>query len=241
MDQIVFYWMGEKIDIPRFLVDSIKLSQKGNIKIIQISDEETEKIMGVDKIIRINVSKKTGRPVKWVTDRLTGYSLVETKENNTLFLDADSLVIKNLKLNQFSSGIYLSKRKKNNLINYKSPLFYPEFYKKTLMEVMPFLFYAILINKSENIFNNLLNLLYDLPERFHIWYGDQYCLKKFYDKNKINFKFFEDDFAYVVELSDKSKNTNINLNIKNQLITFKGSTKKHMEPVFNWLKSKQIL
>ena len=75
MDQIVFYWAGEKLELPYFLVKSIRLIHNQKIKIIQLSDLLTKQVKGVNEIIRI-------KPTNYLMlDRKFAYSLVQTKNN----------------------------------------------------------------------------------------------------------------------------------------------------------------
>ena len=229
MDQIVFYWVGEKLELPFFLVKSIRLIYNQKIKIIQLSDTLTKKVNGVDEVIRI-------KPTNYIMlDRTFAYSLVQTKNNRTLFLDADSLVLNKINLNEYIKGIYLTKRQTNFLINYNFPEHYPEFLNKHINEVMPFLFGVILIIDEEFLFKNLIDILKKLPSRFHRWYGDQYSLKKLYDKGNIKFKFLNSNFTYVAGFKGKTNIVNLNLLKSNKVLTFKGGTKKHVREVFNKL------
>ena len=106
MDQIVFYWTGERLEIPCFLVKSIRLIHNQKIKIIQLSDDNTPKVENVDKIIKLKLPKDI------MLARLKAYSFIETLKNRTFFCDADSILLNSLQLNKFSKGIYLAKRKK---------------------------------------------------------------------------------------------------------------------------------
>ena len=69
--QIIFYWIGEKIKIPELLVKSARIIYKEEVKIIQISDELTDKISSVDEVIRF---KPTGN---LIIDRTLGYSKIK--------------------------------------------------------------------------------------------------------------------------------------------------------------------
>ena len=229
MDQIVFYWAGEKLELPFFLVKSIRLIYNQEIKIIQLSDNLTKQVNGVDEIIRI-------KPTNYMMlDRTFAYSLVKTKNNKTLFLDADSLVLNKINLDTYKKGIYLTKRQTNFLINYNSPEYYPEFLNKHFNEVMPYLFGIILIVDEEFFFENIIDILKKLPSRFHRWYGDQYSLKKLYDKGIIKFKFLNSDFTYIAEFDGKTKKINLDLLRSNKVLTFKGGKKNYMRAVFKRL------
>ena len=89
MDQIVFFWRGEDITIPEYFVKSIKIRNLKNIKIVQVSDTKTKKIEGVDIFINKDLPKDL------MSARLKAFSLVQTKNTNTIFCDADSLLINN--------------------------------------------------------------------------------------------------------------------------------------------------
>ena len=229
MDQIVFYWVGNNIEIPSYLVKTIRLIYKNEINIIQISDNSTLKIPDVSEIKRIHITKNM------MVDRVKGYSIINTKNNNTLFLDADSLCLNVVNFNNYKNGVYLTKRKTNYLINFNNPEYYPEFVEKRFCDVMPYLFGSILIIDKVNFFNDLLIILKELPERFHRWYGDQYALKKLYDKNIINFDFIDKDFLYIVELDGVTKKINLHLNENIKILTFKGPTKKYIKTIYKKL------
>ena len=178
MDQIAFFWRGEDTTIPEYFVKSIKIRNLNNIKIIQVSDTKAKKIEGVDILIDKDLPKDL------MSARLKAFSFVETLNTNTIFCDADSLLINKFKLSNFSPGYYLMKREGNFIINHLFPEQYPEFKNKFVLDVMPFLFGAIIICKKENFFINLLKICNNLPPRFHRWYGDQLSLHIFYLDNK---------------------------------------------------------
>ena len=57
MDQIVFFWVGDNLSIPQYLVNSIKKQKMKNTKIIQVSDKITKTVEGVDNHIREEMPK----------------------------------------------------------------------------------------------------------------------------------------------------------------------------------------
>ena len=223
MDQIVFFWTGKNLFIPEYFVKSIRKKVSKKYTIIQVSDTMTNKIDGVDVYITAEL------PADIMTARLKAFSLVETKNKNTIFCDADSLMISELYFNDFDEGYYLMRRKKNSLINHLHPEYFPEFKNKYFMDLMPFLFGAIIISKKENFFVNLYNICINLPKRFHRWYGDQISLHIFYLDNKSKFLFFDQDkYMHII---DKAKNNPtedlpILLGKKIPFITFKGPKSK---------------
>lgn len=230
MDQIAFFWVGENLSIPNYFVNSIKLISQNNFRIIQVTDTKTEKIKGVDKCLR------TSLPNDIMTARLKAYSLVETLKSKTIFCDADTLMINTFDFSKFDIGYHIMKRTKNDLINHNHPEYYPEFKNKYFMDLMPFLFGAIIINQKENFFENLYNICLKLPSRFHRWYGDQISLHIFYLDNQSKFCFFEQNkYMHIVSKNDRL-DTDSSLLIKNKtpFITFKGSiSKKKIGEYFN--------
>jgi len=219
MEQIVFFWKGKDIAIPKLLVQSIKLIENNKINIIQISDDNTPKVENVDKVIKLKL------PNDIMLARLKAYSFIETLKNRTFFCDADSILLNSLQLNKFSKGIYLAKRKKNFFLNYKYPELYPEFINKSAFDVMPFLFGSIIVIEEKNIFSDLLKICKRLPSRFHRWYGDQVSLHKYYLKFPDTFNFFnQDEYLHLIGSEKKYPIINIKnlLNNKVKFITFKG-------------------
>ncbi len=223
MNQLVFFWIGENLVIPEYFVKSIKKIVSKKFKIIQVSNLKTRKIKGVDDIIKADLPKDI------MTARLKAYSLVDTKDTSTIFCDADSLMVCQFNLSNFKRGYYLMKRNNNSLINHLFPEHYPEFKNKYFIDVMPFLFGAIIIIKKENFFNHLLNICLKLPPRFHRWYGDQIALHIFYLDNKSLFLFFDQSkYMYIIDKKDNNPQRSINL-LKEQnipLVTFKGNKSK---------------
>ena len=119
MSRIAFFWTGSNIVIPQYYVDSIRLVQGKDIEIIQLSDQNTPVITGVDSVIR----KKLPTPI--MLARLEAYSQVELDDNYTFFTDADSLLINPLNI-KLSEDILLSPR----LIDFPINANYPEYYEE---------------------------------------------------------------------------------------------------------------
>lgn len=171
-NSIVFFWVGEKVEIPQALVDSIRLVMGDEIDVVQLTNKSTNEVEGVNDIKRFNLSNQI------MIARLEAYSQYEPQTANTFFCDADSIFINKLELPENSSEkIFLSPRQKDFNINHTYPEYYEEFVGKTANQVMPFLFCAIATQGNQQIFfETLLETCKKLPQRFHRWYGDQYSL-----------------------------------------------------------------
>lgn len=222
-NSIVFFWIGEKVEIPQVLVNSIRLVMGNEINVVQLTNKSTKQVEGVNEVKRFDLSNQI------MVARLEAYSRYVPQTENTFFCDADSIFINKLKLPENNTNkIFLSPRKMDFKISSTYPEFYEEFVGKTANEVMPFLFGAIAIKgNQQKFFKEILNISLHLPERFHRWYGDQYALKQYIDKGfdefeKLNLETYLNILyepltpSYLKKVFEK----------KVQLITFKGPHSK---------------
>jgi hypothetical protein len=219
MDQIVFFWIGDNLEVPNLFVKSIRNIQADKIRIIQLSDYKTKEIFGVDDV------KRTDLPKEIMSARLKAYSLVDTASSRTFFCDADTLMLNKLSLKNFKKGTYLTIRPKNFIINHNYPEYYPEFENKYIADVMPFLFGAIVVIEQNNIFSSLLKICLNLENRFHRWYGDQVSLYLYFKENRDSFLFLDQDkYLDIFERDQVINETYIKqlLNQKKIFTTFKG-------------------
>ena len=226
MYSIAFLWVGENTDIPRRLVESIRLVMGDSIDVIQLTDRKTPKVPGVSRVQRSNLSSFI------MVARLQAYSQVKTSEESIFFCDADSLFISPLELNFQDTNILLSKRNIDGLINDRYPEFYPEFTGKRLAEVMPFLFGAIATRGDQSdFFDSLLNICTKLPLRFHRWYGDQYALASALATGSVNYGLLTlEKHLAITKTELSSKQISLARDFGVQMITFKGpSSKAYME------------
>jgi len=226
MNQLVFYWSGENVEIPSILVKSVLISNEG-LKIIQVTDKKTDKIKGANEVIRIDNSDSI------IMDRMKGWSLINTKNNQTLFIDADTIFLKKIDFTKFQKGNYLYKRTTSQMFNSKYETLYPELANKETKDTMPFLGGIVIIIDEDNFFKELKTLSQNLNPNLQKWFGDQYLLKNIYEKKHKFFNLIDENFIKVVEVDKSSKKINLNLSKLNTAITFKGSSKKYMEFVFN--------
>lgn len=170
MRRIAFFWVGSNISIPQYYVESIRMIHGNDIEILQLSDQKTASIEGVDQVLRDDL------PSSIMLARLQAYSRVTIDNNYTFFTDADSLLINPLDIKS-SADILLTPRMVDFPINPNYPEHYVEFQGKMISEVMPFLFGAIAIKNNNTFFKTLQGICESLPTRFHRWYGDQFSLK----------------------------------------------------------------
>ena len=237
---ICFFWVGDKIEIPQSLVQSIRLTMGDKVNVVQLTNYETKEIKGVNSVKRFDLSSKI------MIARLQSYNLYENETNYTFFCDADCVFINKLSLPNIEDiNIFLSPRLKDFKINYNYPEYYEEFVDKTANEVMPFLFCAIATKgNQQKFFKNLLNICLKLPNRFHNWYGDQYSL---FLETKTKLKEFGllDPNIYQYEIKEvlMPKKLEQIIEIGCQILHFKGSQSKiHIEQtmvLLNYLVNKR--
>lgn len=216
-DQIAFFWVGSDNEIPTFLVNSINLIYKKKVKIFHLTNHTTRKINGTTKTIRLSLSDNL------MVARLQAYKNFPYNNKLTFFCDADSLFVQKLNLFELSEDIYLIKRSENFLMNHNWPELYPEFKNKYSIEIMPYLFGGMALKDGKKFFSEILKICFDLPQRFHRWYGDQYALRIFVEKNKPKFNLLPaNTHLKIVRQILTEKDFHIIFNNRVKMITFKG-------------------
>lgn len=234
---IVFFWVGADIYVPHHLVISARMIMGNSVEVIQVTDNKTPAVPGVNSVQRRELS------TFMMLARLEAYSQVQTSSNKIFFCDADSLFINPLKLDFAKSNILLAKRTVNfrlrakfNL-NYFDKIYseeYPEFKGQDALNVMPFLFGAIAIKEDQSAFlNSLLAICRELPQRFHIWFGDQYALKMAVDTKQFNYGYLDTKKHLSIVKNLLSTETLEHMRADDiQMITFKGGVaKQHIHEV----------
>ena len=222
--KFAFFWVGDDISIPSFLVQSIRFIYGGDVTILQLSDHATPSINGVTEVLRKNLSKYI------MLARLEAYSLVNTNKP-TCFLDADCLLINKIKLPSFANNnaMLLERNSAYKKLAFHSSVKenYPEFINKNIYDAMPILFAFIATPDGGKLFKNILTIARTLDERFHYWYGDQMAIKIEWENNKNKYLLLnEHQFFYTVKKT-LEKNELLSLQSEGfQIIHFKGPESK---------------
>ncbi len=198
MKNIAFISLGpESHKNAKYLVKSIKKYCK-DYKIIQISRKVDPRIPEVDYKIEYNFKSN-----KLMIDKLKILSEVFKKFGTLFFLDSDMLITKNLneayKLLKINDLIYTSRKSNFKISNQFQNIEFPEFTNKTVNDVMPYNAGFIGIN-SYSAIKFIEKTCYNLPERFHFWYGDQYAQKIAYDSKRFKINIF--DYRYNNSIKD---------------------------------------
>jgi len=212
----IFLHVGSDIR-PYFLVKSIRKFFK-EVTIIQCTDLTTQKVEGVDEVIRHG-----GDISNLMTFRLEAFSLIDTKKQS-VFLDTDMLVLKEFNLdNYFESDAALCKRSfgLDSVINTSfRGMDLSEYKNHTLGAVYPYLACFTLV-QSKEFWKEADAILKLLDKKFHFWYGDQEALKKIAASNKFKISTVEEAiFACLPE--------EINHSLLPNLIHFKGPSRKSL-------------
>lgn len=169
MKRIAFFWVGDDTALPTFLVQSIRATNGDQVEVVQLTDQRTPPVHGVDAVSRQDL------PTDIMLARLQAYGALAPHPEFTFYCDADSLFLNPLRLDA-PQNILLSPRLQDFPINPNFPEHYPEFEGKMISEVMPFLFGALAVRADASLFQTLLARCQALPARFHRWYGDQFSL-----------------------------------------------------------------
>ena len=214
--RVAFFWIGNDVSIPNYLVQSIRLVGGPEIEVIQLTDFTTPTIPEVSRVSRHTLSESI------MIARLQAYSYLELSSNFTYFCDADSIFINTPHI-ESNADVLLCPRNDNFKINPHYPEYYPEFDGKMILDVMPYMFGAIALRGTNNIFKGLLRKCLKLPSRFHRWYGDQVALSKAVGAGNFNHLLLNPSIYLNIVSSVPTQDqmrTLINEGI--QMLTFKG-------------------
>jgi lipopolysaccharide biosynthesis glycosyltransferase len=160
---IGFLYVGEASIIPEIMVASVHATMP-DARIVQMTDFETKKVIGVDEMIRKH----------WDQRLLMPYRLLHLKEFpavNAIFLDADVVVQRDLRrLFQDEFDIALTYRDETDPSLRKSPLAY---------QMMPFNAGVMLARSSgRDFWAEAHRVCLDMPEDRQYWFGDQLAIKE---------------------------------------------------------------
>ena len=214
--RVAFFWVGNDISIPKFLVQSIRLVAGQGLEIVQLTDLTTPAVPDVSRVSRHPLSNSI------MVARLQAYSHLDQSNDFTYFCDADSIFINTPHVDS-DVDILLCPRIEDYKINPYYPEHYPEFEGKMISEVMPFLFGAIALRGANKIFNGLLRKCLKLPLRYHRWYGDQVALTKAVGAGNFNYSTL-DPHIYLNIMSNAPTEHQMRQLISEgvQMLTFKG-------------------
>ena len=222
---IFFFHIGETIEIPKMMVDSIKRTNPGS-KIYQITDNHTLIIDQVDECLRFKGNYKN--IMKFRFEAYSKIVIDNNKEN--IFLDTDMLVLKKLDQNDIfkKHDTVFCKRQfnTNNLVNINlHNLNMTEYLNKTMLEAWPFMG-CFIATKKKNLFIEMNEMYESLEEKYKFWYGDQIILKKYFEKYHHEIDLIG-EYEYANLLSSYDARSNI------KIMHFKGIKKNQMKDFYS--------
>jgi hypothetical protein len=223
MSTFVFFHVGADTSKPKMLVNSIRITNP-NSKIIQCSDEITEKIDEVTEIFRTEGDIKN-----LMIFRLEAFSKLGLTEP-AIYLDTDMLVIKPVNPEKIleERKVILCERtfNKNCVFNVNQRgLNFSEYSGRTLGEIYPFLACAT-ITKKWDFWNELCQILKEMDKKFLQWYGDQEAMREWYKSNGNDSLKFLAESEYACLPEEKSY-----LN-QAKIVHFKGGSRKELMEIF---------
>jgi len=160
---IGFLYVGNPSRIPEIMVASVRAAMPG-ARIVQMTDLDTRKVIGVDEVIR----------KQWDQRLLMPYRLLHLQEfpaANAIFLDADVVVQKDLgPLLRDEFDIGLTYRDETDPSLRKSPQAY---------QMMPFNAGVMLSRPSgRDFWTEAYRVCLAMPEDHQRWFGDQLAIKE---------------------------------------------------------------
>jgi alpha-N-acetylglucosamine transferase len=160
---IGFLYVGRVSKIPQIMVASVRAAMP-HARIVQMTDYDTKKVIGVDEVVRKHWDQKFLMPYRLL--HLTEFPAV-----NAIFLDADVVVQKDLsRLFQDEFDIGLTYRDETDPSLRKSPLAH---------EMMPFNAGVMLSRASGREFwVEAHRLCLSMPDERQDWFGDQLAIKE---------------------------------------------------------------
>lgn len=226
MATIVFLHVGDNTTLPTILAHSIR-AQNPNARIIQCTDPDTPAVKGADEVRRFDGD--TGR---LMVCRLECFSRLGLTEP-AIYLDTDMICVAPLDPETFLDGFDAAVCERNYeggkmfRIDHPHPDLtrrgwtFPEHAGKTLFETFPFVACAT-ITVDHRFWDDCLEALLELEEKYHVWYGDQEAIRRVVDGgcHKIA-KIPEDRFGHLPGSPDPEDGEPVFLH-------FKGAERKQM-------------
>ncbi len=184
-----FFHIGQRIEEPQMLVNSIKKFNP-NSEIICCTDRFSPVIQGAHRL------EFDGNPKELMLFRVNAFANSQIMEP-TIYLDTDMLCGQFIKFDgqENQEDILLCERSfdgeklfNGNFLG----LNFNEYDKKPLGQVYPYLACAT-ITRNALIWNEIAYLCEGLPQKFKTWYGDQEALKIFVKNTRYQLGFIQEN------------------------------------------------
>jgi hypothetical protein len=234
--ELVFFHVGDDIELPKMLVTSIK-STNPLATITQLTDVTSPAVPGVHTIHRHPIKRDA-----LMMARAGAYAQLKPTGTLRLFIDTDMLVVNELFTSDFNerSEIYLCRRHfdRHSLVNINfRGMNMREYADKTLDEAWPFLG-CFIATRTDKWLAKAYQTMIGFEEKYQSWYGDQTALRMLAEEGmEITGTVSEREYAH---LFDGNTSETLRLIKDNQIkiIHFKGNRKQYMPELasllFNW-------
>jgi hypothetical protein len=172
--RVAFLHVGQDTILPRIMVHSIRQFNP-DARITQCTDRATPEVAGVDEVVRLD-----GDTNRLMTFRLRSFAGLPVNEP-TLFLDTDMVCTDRIdaagELREHDVAVCVREFNKDMPLDPRAMnLDLREYEGRTLDEVYPYLACAV-IAKSPEFWSLCLDNLMGLPDKFHLWFGDQEAMR----------------------------------------------------------------
>lgn len=170
---IVFLHVGES-DLPSCLVRSVRKAVQDAV-IVQCTDGKTAMVAGVDRVFRYD-----GDSSALMTFRLEAFANLGLR-NAGVYLDTDMLMVKKFCLEELLGGgdAVVCRRTFNRDVVFNTRirnLYFGEYEGMTLDQIYPYLA-CFTVTRSYSFWEACAQVLAQLGEKYHFWYGDQEAIR----------------------------------------------------------------
>lgn len=234
--ELVFFHVGDDVEMPAMLVASIKATNP-RAAITQLTDLTSPIVRGVHTVHRNPITRDA-----LMMARADAYARLKPTGALRLFIDTDMLVVNEIDANHFSEQmeIYLCRRhfNRNSLvsINFRD-MNMREYAGKTLDQAWPFLG-CFIATRTDKWLSRVYQTMLRFEDKYQSWYGDQTALRMLAEEEiRITGMVSERDYAHLFD-GNTSEILKLIESKQIKILHFKGSRKQHMPAVasllFNW-------
>ena len=181
--KVCFFHVGESIDIPSMMVESLKLAYSGTsqgVEVIQVSPLSTPRVEGVSHFLVVPEVQQH----ELMMARIHGYlKSSESFVSDVAYVDTDMLFVRPIEVPSYGiDSAVLCRRNWTGELNsgVRTPggvIEFPEYEGKDLASTMPFLA-CFVVASGDSFWRQCWGLAQELDERHRRWYGDQIVLRE---------------------------------------------------------------
>ncbi len=169
---VAFLHAGPDLSLPTILVQSVRRAMPG-ARVLQLSDEETEAVPGVDQ-----VDRRPWDRTSLMTFRMEHYAALPADGARHLFLDTDIVVQADVSVGFDLDGAFdvAMNRRESTLVRPPGFREFPELLGQNLATLMPYNT-GVIFSRNPAFWQVALEHLRSLEPRYHRWFGDQVAVR----------------------------------------------------------------